>query len=332
MHFNFKPPGNPLLNTRYMKHTCLIALFSLVSAAVIAGTDTTIVESDLILHTATGEIYGTLTTPQAVDQIPVALIIAGSGPTDRNGNGPMMQNNSLKFLAKALAEHGIASLRYDKRAIGASKDALKDEADLRFEDYVEDAKAWIDLLKQDKRFTQIIIIGHSEGSLIGMLAAGRANKFVSLAGAGQPADEILKVQLSAQTQDIQDMTFPIIDSLKMGHIVENVNPMLYTLFRPSVQPYLISWFRYDPQVEIGKLTIPVLIVQGTTDIQVSADDARRLAAANPDAQLVLIEGMNHIFKTASADRQENLATYGNPVMPISTELVAEISGFVLALR
>jgi len=290
-------------------------------------------ETEITLTTPTGEIFGTLTTPEQTNQtpatVPVALIIAGSGPTDRNGNNPAMRNDSLKLLAAALAQNGIASVRYDKRGIAASKASGKSEADLRFENYIDDARAWIQKLRQDRRFSTITVIGHSEGSLIGMVAANTADKFVSVAGAGEPADEILKTQLLAKPQAVQDLCFPIIDSLKNGQTVADVDPALYSLFRPSVQPYMISWFRYDPQIEIKKLTIPSLIVQGTGDIQISVEDGRRLSAADPRAQLVLIEQMNHIFRIVAGDRAANVATYNNASLPIADKLVKSISDFIL---
>lgn len=313
----------------YAKYLLVLLLFATLTADASTGSDTTIVETKITLQTKTGDLFGTLTTPEKFNKVPVALIIAGSGPTDRDGNNPMMKNNSLKMLAAELSKNGIATLRYDKRGIAESKASGKSEADLRFDDYVNDAKDWIQLLKQDKRFSKVIIIGHSEGSLIGMMAGAHATKFISVAGAGQSADKILKVQLSTQPKVVQDLCFPIIDSLKNGKTVENVNPMLFSLFRPAVQPYMISWFKYDPQVEIKKLTIPVLIVQGTNDIQVSVDDARRLSAANPKAKLVLIEKMNHVFKLVEGDRQANLATYSNPVLSVADELVESISKFIL---
>ena len=105
--------------------------------------------------------------------------------------------------------------------------------------------------------------------------------------------------------------------------------MLYSLFRPSVQPYLISWIKYDPQVEIKKLTIPVLIIQGTNDIQVSVNDAKLLAKAKPSAKLVLIKNMNHIFRTLeSTDKAANAATYNDASLPISDELVTTITSFI----
>lgn len=294
-----------------------------------SNNDSVFVETPVILHTTTGDIFGTLTMPKISTKMPVALIIAGSGPTDRNGNNQMMKNESLKMLAYSLANNNIASLRFDKRAIGESKDAAKSEADLRFEDYISDAIGWIGILKKDNRFSKVVVIGHSEGSLIGMIASLlHSDGFVSIAGAGKSADKIIKEQLANQPQEIKDLSFPVIDSLVLGKTVNHVDPNLYSLFRPSVQPYMISWFHYDPQVEIKKLNIPVLIVQGTNDIQVSEADADLLAKANTRAQLVLIKNMNHIFKIVEGDRNENIASYNNPSLPISNELTNSIVTFI----
>ena len=292
--------------------------------------DSSVIETQITLHTANGDIFGTLTTPGHYSQGSVALIIAGSGPTDRNGNNPMGKNNALEQLAYSLAGDGIASVRYDKRGVGASVAAGKNEADLRFDDYVNDASAWIDLLKNDKRFTKIIIIGHSEGSLIGMIAAANADKFISIAGVGQSADLTLKEQLSSQPQQVKDISFAILDSLKSGNIVSDVNPMLIGFFRPSVQPYLVSWFKHDPQQEIKKLNIPVLILQGTNDIQVSTNDAERLFKAYPKAKLVMIRDMNHVLKITTGDREENVKTYNQPGIPVSEILLKEINQFIKA--
>jgi len=205
----------------------------------------------------------------------------------------------------------------------------KNESDLRFEDYVNDAKEWIQFLRQDKRFSKIIVIGHSEGSLIGMIAANTADKFVSIAGVGQPAYKTIKEQMSAQPQEVLDLCYPILDSLTKGKTVDNVNPKINYLFRPSVQPYLISWFKYDPQSEIQKLTIPILIIQGTYDIQVSVEDAKRLSNANLKAQLILIDKMNHILRSVDGDRQANIATYNNASLPLVDDLVKDITSFIL---
>jgi len=287
------------------------------------------IETPITLQTKIGQLFGTLTTPKTIQKGPLALIIAGSGPTDRNCNNPAMTCDAYKKLAYGLAENGISSIRYDKRGIAESAAAVEKESDLLFDNYVDDAKNWIQLAKQDKRFTQIVVIGHSEGSLIGMLAASKADKFISVAGPGQSADILLKEQLKAQPQDVQDISFPVIDSLVMGKEVENVNPMVTSLFRSSIQPYLISWFKYDPQTEIKKLSIPILIIQGTNDIQVSVDDAKRLSTANPASQLKLMDSMNHILRTVKGDREANLATYNNAGLPLAEGLVKVVSDFIL---
>ena len=286
-------------------------------------------ESPIILKINTDQLFGTLTTPDLTKKYPVALLIAGSGPTDRNGNNSMMKNNSLKMLAEALAKNGIASLRYDKRGIGESKASAISEQSLVFENYTEDAKSWINLLKQDKRFSQVVIIGHSEGSLIGIIAGAKANKFISIAGPGESADKLIKAQIASKSnKQLEDLTFPIIDSLKSGHNVKKVDPMLNSLFRPSIQPYLISWFKYNPQAEIKKLNVPILIVQGNNDLQVTVKDAETLSQANKNAELLIVDKMNHIMKIVEGDKQANLESYNNESLPLSEIMTTKIISFI----
>ncbi len=288
-------------------------------------------EKAITLNTPSGNIYGTVYLPSA-KKPPVVLLIAGSGPTDRDGNQPRVKNSSLKLLAEALCKNGISVVSYDKRGIAASHAAMTKEADLRFESYINDARAWIDLLAKDKRFSQIIVAGHSEGSLIGMVACeGNKNvsKFISIAGSGIPADEIIKEQIAAQPQQVKDVVYPMLDDLKQGKTIPNVPAELGALFRPSVQPYLISWFRYNPQSEIKKLSMPILIIQGTTDIQVPVRHAELLAAANPLAKKVVVANMNHVLKDCSStEQQAQLATYTNPDMPLNAELAKSVVEFV----
>ena len=296
-----------------------------------------IAEEPATLKTATGDVFGTLELPAARAPVPVVLIIAGSGPTDRNGNSPALPgaNNSLKMLADGLAAQGIASLRYDKRGIAASRAAMTSEADIRFNHFIEDADAWVTQLRADKRFSSVTIIGHSEGSLIGMVAAreAAADAFVSLEGAGRKAQDILAEQLKAQLPpDLMSQSERILAKLSNGETPDSVPPTLNALFRPSVMPYLISWFKYDPAAEIGKLSVPVLIVQGTTDVQVSMTDAKALAAGNPSARFVTIEGMNHILKEVSGDRLAQIPKYSDPSLPVVPKLMDELTAFVRTVR
>lgn len=292
------------------------------------------------LATSTGELAGTLTRPAgSSDQ--VAFFIAGSGPTDRDGNSAGLpgKNNSLKLLAEGLAQAGIATLRTDKRGIGASAAAAPAESDVRFETFVDDAVAWLEWLQAEDQFQHFSIIGHSEGSLIGMLAAQQSlvEAFVSLEGAGHTAQATMMTQLSVQLPPpLLEAAQGVVEQLEAGKVVEPLPdqivavPALANLFRPSIQPYLISWFRYDPAVVLAKLDIPILIVQGTTDLQVDQKDADRLAGANPRASLVVIEGMNHVLKDAPADREANVASYSQPDLPLAEDLVPAISKFLKA--
>lgn len=289
------------------------------------------------LVTPTGTIYGTLELPAGRGPFPLVVIIAGSGPTDRNGNSPLLpgKNNSLELLADGLRDRGIASVRYDKRGIGESAKAMVSEADLRFEMYADDAAAWVKQYSKDPRFTTITIVGHSEGSLLGMLAAQHSptDGYVSLEGAGRPADQVLREQLGKQLPPaLMTAANNTLDTLLAGHTVANTPAALAALFRPSVQPYLISWLRVNPQTEIARLTIPVLIVQGTLDAQVPESDAKLLAAAQPRAKLLIIQGMNHVLKQVPADAAAQRSSYGDPSIPDAPELIDGVASFVKSVR
>lgn len=174
-------------------------------------------------------------------------------------------------------------------------------------------------------------MGHSEGSLIGMIAAEKTDVsgFISIAGVGKSADKLFEEQLTGKlSAQLLEESNRILDSLRNGKTVSNINPNLMVLYRPSVQPYLISWMKYDPAIEIGKLKIPVLIIQGTTDLQVTIDDAKLLSASKPDAKLLIIDKMNHILKGSDSDLQSNISTYRNPDLPLKSGLIDEIVDFI----
>lgn len=199
---------------------------------------------------------------------------------------------------------------------------------------MNDVIGWIDYLAKDRRFTGITVVGHSEGSLIGMLACKDRPKvkgFVSLAGAGRPAYELIEIQVTAQKlpEAMLKEVASINESLKGGKEVTDVPVYLQSLFRASVQPYLISWYKYNPQTIIAALKVPVLIVQGKTDIQVSVEDAELLKKACPAARFLLIDRMNHVLKDCDVtDQQQQLAVYTNPSLPVNTILISSVSSFI----
>jgi len=243
----------------------------------------------------------------------------------------MGDSNTYKMIAEGLMDNGIATLRYDKRMIGESVIENYTEEDLRFDDLINDASQWVNLFKEDKRFDQVIVMGHSEGSLIGMIAARltQADKFISLAGPGRAADVIILDQIGKQMPFAVPNVKKVFEKLKQGELVKDIDPTLGAILRPSVQPYLASWFLYDPSVEINKLNIPTLIVQGSTDIQVGIKEAQLLDEAAKQSTLKILEGTNHIFKDAPTDFAENVKTYTDPKLALNTELLDILTAFIL---
>ncbi len=293
------------------------------------------VEQEISVKALDGTMLnGTLLLPslEQDSSFKVAVIVAGSGPTDRNGNQVTMLNNSLKMVAEGLAEHGIASIRYDKRGIGVSRMQALDESKLTPMTFADDLLEWIKLADADSRLGEVTVIGHSEGAKLAMIAyacGAPLDKIVELSGAGRTMDVLLKEQLSAQPEEIKNACCEIIDTLKKGNLYKNVPVYLNSLFRPSVQPYLISDMSLDPAELASNVSVPMLIVQGTTDIQVSVQDAMALSAANHEAELVIINDMNHVLKTCDTkDQNMQLMTYTNPVLPLHEELIPALVNFI----
>jgi uncharacterized protein len=292
--------------------------------------ETKVEESPIKLEIKVGTLYGVVDLPAGAGPFPVVVSIAGSGPSDRDGNQPKLKNDSLKLLGKALAAQGIAVLRYDRRGIGESKKTAPKEEDLTIDTLAEDVVEWIKLLRKDKRFSKVGIVGHSEGAFVGTLAAKRApaDALVSLAGAGRKMHVVLREQLAKNLPaDLKIKSDKVIDELVAGRIVADPPKELAALFRLTVQPYLISQFKYDPAEEMAKLDIPVLIVQGTTDVQIKVEDAKALAAAKKDAKLVIIEGMNHTLRLAST-QSEQIKAYYETTQPLAPKLAGEIGAFL----
>lgn len=274
-------------------------------------------------------IDGTLLLPKSNKKLPLAIIIQGSGPTDRNGNQSKLKNNSLKFLAEDLYKKDIASFRYDKRLVKLILNGTFNEIDADFNDFIKDAKIVLNYFKNDQRFSEIIIIGHSQGSLVGMIAAAEgADKFISIAGAGQEIDDVVINQLKAQAPNLVDNARQSFDDLRVNGVAQNYSSALASIFRPSIQPFMYSWMAYNPKTEIVKLDIPILIINGDNDFQVPVTEAQFLKEANSKAELVIIPNMNHVFREIKGNLLENQQSYYNPEMPIMKELSKTISTFI----
>lgn len=312
-----------------------IALLCLLLTSLCHAATPTVLHRPIDLDTGQGVLHGSLLLPQQDTPPPVVLIIAGSGPTDRDGNNPAGGRvDNLKRLALLLANANIASVRYDKRGVAASQPATPDERDLSVERYVADVVAWGHKLKADPRFGPLILIGHSEGALIASLAAEQAgaSAVISLAGSGRPMAEVVREQLAERLPPAQlARGSALLDRLEAGQTSLDVPAPLRQVFRPSVQPYLITLFRQDPAAAFARLSMPALIVQGRNDVQVDVADAQKLKDAKPDAHLVLIEGMNHMLRISPKDMSEQRESYQNPQLPLARELGEQIVAFISQL-
>jgi len=279
-------------------------------------------------------VNGTLLSPENHEGVPLVIIIPGSGANDRDGNQATAKNNSLKYLTEGLAQHKIATYRYDKSAIALLKKEGFKEEDVGFDDFVTDAIAVVNYFKDKDQFLKIIVAGHSQGSLVGMLASKqKVDAFISIAGAGRPIDEILIEQVVKQSPIFEEDLKKTFAILRSGKVDENFNPLLTSIFRKSLQPFWISWMKYNPKEEIKKLNFPILIINGTRDIQVSVSDAEMLHKATERSELLIIEDMNHVFKEVKTDDiSDNIATYSNAELAIKKELVNNIAKFVTQIE
>jgi pimeloyl-ACP methyl ester carboxylesterase len=286
-------------------------------------------ESEDTVHTADGGIlYGTLKHPKGKGHYPVALIIAGSGPTDRNGNNPMLpagQGFSYEQLADGLAANGIASLRYDKRFVGESRQFGKPVENVTLNDFLADAIAWIGHLERSGQFSGVSVIGHSEGALLGIALANNTNikSLVSLSGPAEGMDKLLLAQLKPRLADsLYQRAVTIMDALKERQMPGSVPGELKMFFNTSLYNFWQSAFTFDPCALISGVKVPVLIINGTADVQVPPAQAEMLQHCNTGAKLVLVKGMTHLLKDSATTAD------GHATLPLATGLVPEIAAFI----
>ncbi|MCP1143366.1 alpha/beta hydrolase [Lysinibacillus endophyticus] len=277
-----------------------------------------------------GELKVALQKAKSGEPSPVAIIVAGSGPTDKNGNSVMgVNSDSYKMLAEQLAEKNISTIRYDKRGIGENTLLVKDPNAVRFDDFAKDIASIIAYINSQESFTSVHVIGHSEGAFLSILAAQEQpiDSLILLSGTGRRIDEVMIDQLSAQLSPaLVDESKEILEKVKAGETVEEMSNELKMIFPVQSQPYLTSWIKYDPKEELAKVSVPIFVIHGTTDLQVTEKDVEPLRQTAD--KTVVIEGMNHILKDSPSDVNANLATYTDPSLPLHEELVPTIEKFI----
>jgi len=273
-------------------------------------------------------IDGTLLTPNANNKSVLAIIIAGSGPTNRDGNQNFLMNNSLKKLAEGLSNQGIASFRYDKRIVKQIRKGKVDK-NIMFDDFITDAVSVIDYFKEKNSFSKIYIIGHSQGSLVGMLAAkDKADGFISLAGSGKSIDALIQEQIEKTYPMYGEDSKKVFAILKKNKTTTDYPPALASVFDISLQPFMSNWIQYNPLEIIQELNMPILIINGTKDLQVSTEEAHLLKEANPKAEITIIENMNHILFTIEGGALENSKSYNESFRKINPEVIESIVRFI----
>jgi len=271
------------------------------------------------------QLPGTLTYSQ--EKVPLIIWVHGSGPVDRNGNQPAQNVNAnyIKQFRDAVNKENLAFFSFDKRT--ATKNNSAYLKDTKFTDFALDIDIIVNHFKKDNRFTKITLIGHSQGSLIAMLASKNIDKYISLAGAGETIDKTIVKQIGKNNPTLGEAAQKQFDTLKAKGKIETVNPFLMNIFAKQNQEFLYEWMQINPTEEIKKITIPTLIINGDKDLQVKIEDAENLKNAKPNAELVIIKNMNHVLKNIEKE-EDNMTSYFSPDFPISEKLIKTIVEFV----
>jgi pimeloyl-ACP methyl ester carboxylesterase len=325
----------------------LAAVFALLSASAAHAQDPKDAPADgpvdaTVAVDAGGDgealLYGSYLRPTGGGSYPAVLILPAQG-SDRNGNSSTddFKPNTYRLLAQDLAAKGVASLRIDKRGVGASAKAIAREDDLRFETYVDDAVTWAKFLKSQPHVNCMAILGHAESGLVAALAARKVKvcALIEVGASARPAAAViaeqLKTALDTQGMDpaLYDQAIKILNTLASGKPVADPPAKLNKLFRPSVQAYLISWIDLDP-LEPLKTAPSTLILQGSRDFEISPTDAQRLGAAPRYAKIVMVTGADHNLKVAPAEKSKGRAE--EALRPMSPQASTAIADFLKRLK
>ena len=299
-----------------------LAILGLSGMAVTAAADETKIR--------VGFIDAVLTVPPDVERPPVALLIAGSGSTDHDGNGPQAKPATLKKLSDQLVARKIATLRYDKRGAGGWKPEYGRPEDFRFTQFVDDATALVNYLRGSRKFSRVVLAGHSEGGLVAILTARRVpvDRLVLLVTAARRQGDLVKAQLEKKLPpDKLEPIVKAIDAIMAGQIVDP--PPRGLAIAPSMQPGIASAFTEDPIPPLNLIDQPTLIIGGGRDLQMARLDFAALSAASPVAKTLWLPEMNHVLVDVTDDA-DNLAAYDQSERALDSVLVDSVAAFILA--
>ena len=274
-------------------------------------------------------IYGSIVEPKSRSNSSLVIFIGGSGPIDRDGNQSFMKCDMFKKLAYSLSKKGISSFRYDKRVVTQIRKGKLDKK-ITFDDFVSDAIAIIDFF--ESKYNSIVIAGHSQGSLVGLLSINEGvSGFISLSGAGRTIDMVIEDQISKTAPMLLEDTKRIFKILRSGKITEDFPLPLYSLFNIEIQPFMISWMQYDPKKIIAKIPIPSLIINGDNDLQVDEKEAKLLYNSAQNSEILIVKNMNHVLVEIEGDELKNVKSYNNPELKISEIVIEKMIEFIETL-
>lgn len=284
-------------------------------------------EEPFTINLGNAQVNGFLNIPEKVNKAPLIILVSGTHFFEKDLEGLGFEDNSFRQISEYLYKNGIACYRIEPSSLNIGSDI-----DIKFENYATTLKTCVDTFYLSKRFSKIIVAGTNDGALMGILTAiknPKVNGFVSLAGYGRVGDEVLKEKLSGPNELNNKVIYDFIDLLKKGDTLPDLPRSYLSVFKPSIQPFLISWFKINPANELKKTTCPVLIFNGTTDLKVKTKDYQLLCAAKPLAQKKVIKNMNHNFTNCDKlDRESQIKFCTNSSETMNKDFLLTLVNFI----
>lgn len=289
------------------------------------------------------ELVGTLTHPEGSGPFPAVLLLPGSGPIDRNGNHAALPMNAFLLFAEALAEQGVASLRYDKRGVGASRGRYLDAS---FLDNVADAQRALLLLRTHSlvKGQPVFLLGHSEGASISTMLAAKGVKVegvILLAGAARSGEDMLRWQVQQVARGMRGLNKWVMKLFRVD-VVKAQQKRLNRLKESSENSYKVQlvakvnarWMReyivYNPATDLPKIRVPVLAITGGKDIQVDPSDLDQMSKiVKTDFESHVVPDMTHMLRPDPGD-PPSLSSYNEQVKePLDPRVMSLVSEWIM---
>ncbi len=313
-------------------------------------------------------LAGTLTLPQGNGPFPGVVFISGSGPQNRDEE--ILGHKPFQVMAHVLARRGIASLRYDDRGVGMSTGSFMEADSL---DFADDAEAAFEFLAKRPEFDprRCGLVGHSEGGLVAAIVASRnvsVSHIVMLAGPGLRGNELLPLQTmaialasgvpeaqaaetvslnvklydiamqDAPTEDLRARSTALLQDARIDGALKGLDDasaesLIANTAAQLLSPWFRTFLRLDPADYLSGISVPVLALNGSKDLQVpAAENLEAIGRAleksgNAKYRLVELAGLNHLFQTATTGLPSE---YGSIAETMAPEVLALAVDWILS--